>query len=493
MENTFDLLVERGFVSQTSNDDALRDALRRPMTVYCGYDPTGASLHVGHLVQVMLLANLNRAGHRVIGIVGGGTAMIPDPTGKSAMRPILTREQIVENQEGIKAQLGRYLDFAGGRALMLNNADWLLGLRYVEFLRDIGIHFTVNQLLQHETYRQRLEGHGLSFIELNYALLQAYDFLHLYREYDCRLQIGGTDQWFNILAGVELIRRVEGGEALALVSPLITTASGAKMGKTEGGAVWLDASLTSPHDFYQFWINTEDPDVGRFFRLFTFLPMEEIARYEALKGAELREAKERLAYEATAITHGEDAAREARAAARALFGGSGGSLDSVPTTTVPSGRLAAGIEVVDLLVLSALAPSKAAARRLIQQGGAYVGDRRIDDPAEREVLPRGWDGVVLHPRRPRSRGGGHAAWRWAARHPKLVGSPAGSHGSEGERRHAEVRRHAERRRADSRSRRLGPREGQEHPPAGRAPRHRLHHRLGARQRRLRRRDRLDRL
>src|SRR3712207_6549630 len=222
MESAFDLLVQRGFVHQTSNDAALRETLRRPITVYCGYDATAASLHIGHLVQIMLLANLNRAGHRVIAVVGGGTTMVGDPTGRTEERPMLSREQIRENQEGIQAQLARYLDFGSGRALMVNNADWLLKLGYLEFLRDIGRHFSVNQLLQHETYRQRLEGHGLSFIELNYAMVQAYDFLHLFREHGCLLQIGGSDQWFNILSGVDLIRRVEGKEAFALVSPLIT-------------------------------------------------------------------------------------------------------------------------------------------------------------------------------------------------------------------------------------------------------------------------------
>src|SRR3712207_5219985 len=273
--------------------------------------------------------------------------MVGDPTGRTEERPMLSREQIRENQEGIQAQLARYLDFGSGRALMVNNADWLLKLGYLEFLRDIGRHFSVNQLLQHETYRQRLEGHGLSFIELNYAMVQAYDFLHLFREHGCLLQIGGSDQWFNILSGVDLIRRVEGKEVFALVSPLITTASGAKMGKTAGGAVWLDPTRTSPYDFYQYWINTEDADVGRFFRLFTFLPEAEIGRYDALAGAELRDAKERLAYEITQITHGEDAARDARAAAKALFGGDGGNLEAVPTIAVSSPPHAASYEVGD--------------------------------------------------------------------------------------------------------------------------------------------------
>jgi tyrosyl-tRNA synthetase len=396
MESGFDLLVERGFVYQSSNDQALRAALTRPVTLYCGYDPTASSLTVGHLVPVMMLAHLQRAGHRTIALVGGGTTMVGDPTGKTEARQLLSREQIASNQEGIKAQLSRYLDFSGGRAQMVNNADWLLKLGYIDFLREIGRHFSVNQMLQHETYRERLQGSGLSFIEMNYVLLQAYDFLHLHREYGCTLQVGGSDQWFNILAGTELIRRADGGEAFALVAPLITTASGVKMGKTEAGAVWLDPQRTSPYDFYQFWVNTEDADVGRFLRFFTFFPEDEIKRLAALEGAELRGAKEILATEVTRIVHGEAAAEEARQAARALFGGNGGSLDAVPTTTVPPQRLADGIEVVDLLVLGSLAPSRGAARRLIEQGGAYLGDRRVDAPDARVTRDQlEHDGLLL--------------------------------------------------------------------------------------------------
>jgi tyrosyl-tRNA synthetase len=396
MESSFDLLAERGFVHQTSNDAALREALRRPITLYCGYDATATSLHIGNLLQIMLLAHLQRAGHRPIGVIGGGTTMVGDPSGKTEARPLLSREQIRSNQEGIRRQVGHYLDFSEGRALMVDNAEWLLELRYVDFLREIGRHFSVNQLLQHETYRERLQGSGLSFIELNYALLQAYDFLHLYREHGCRLQIGGSDQWFNILAGTELIRRVEGGAAFALVTPLITTASGAKMGKTETGAVWLDSDRTSPYEFYQYWVNTEDADVGRFLRLFTFLPEEEIRRLEALAGAELRAAKEILAFEVTRLRDGEAAAREAQASARALFGGTEGSLDAVPTTAIPAERLAPGVEVVELLQTCGLAPSKAAARRLIEQGGAYLGDRRVESPDQRLVREDlGTDGLLL--------------------------------------------------------------------------------------------------
>lgn len=399
MESTFDLLVERGFVYQSSYDQALREALQGPITLYNGYDATAASLHVGHLVTIMMLAHLQRAGHRPIALIGGGTTMIGDPTGKAEARPLLTPEEVATNATSIQSQLSPYIDFEDGRALVLNNADWLLGLRYVDFLREIGRHFSVNQLLQHETYRDRLQGSGLSFIELNYALLQAYDFLHLYREYGCLLQTGGSDQWFNILQGTELIRRAEGGQAFALVSPLITTASGAKMGKTESGAVWLSPDRTSPYDFYQFWVNTEDADVGRFLRLFTFLPEDEVRRLEALEGAEIRVAKEVLAREVTGLTHGGAAAREAQVSARALFGGGpdgGSGLDAVPTTTVPTEHLAdGGIEVVELLALSELAPSKGAARRLIQQGGIYVDDRRVDDPNHKVTLADVSNGGLL--------------------------------------------------------------------------------------------------
>ncbi len=406
MENAFDLLAERGFVDQSSDDDGLRRLLRNGerASYYCGYDATATSLHIGNLVGIMLLAHLQRAGHRPIVIVGGGTTMVGDPSGKTESRPMLSREEIAHNVEGIKRQLAHYLDFGPGQAVMLNNADWLLDVKYIEFLRDVGKHFTINQLLQHETYRQRLESTGLSFIELNYALVQAYDFLHLFREHDCRLQTGGSDQWFNILTGVDLIRRVERQKAFALVTPLIATASGAKMGKTERGAVWLDAARTSAYEFYQYWVNVEDPDVGRFLRIFTFTPEEEVRRLEQLEGAELRAAKEALAFEVTKLRDGDAAAREAQAGARALFGGDGGSLDAVPTTEIPAERLEGGVEVIELLVLAALAGSKREAQRLVQQGGVYLGDERVDDAAR--AITRGdvgTDGLLLRVGRKRYR------------------------------------------------------------------------------------------
>jgi tyrosyl-tRNA synthetase len=378
--SALDVLAERGFVQDTSDEVRLRAALERPISVYCGYDPTRDSLTVGHLLSIMMLSHLQRAGHRPIALLGGGTTMIGDPTGKTEMREMLSREEIDRNAVAVKGQFERFINFDGDRALLLNNADWLLKLGYVEFLRDIGRHFSVNHLLQHETYRERLAGDGLNFIELNYALLQAYDFLHLHREHGCVLQIGGSDQWFNILAGVELIRRVEGAQAFALVSPLLMTSSGAKMGKTESGAVWLDARRTSPYEFYQFWVRTEDADVGRFLRLFTFLPLEEIAELERLSGAELNRAKERLAIEVTGMVHGAEAAKAARAASRAAFGGGrdAAALEHIPTTAVARVELERGLALAEALERSGLATSRGDAKRQVQGGGIYVNDRRVE-------------------------------------------------------------------------------------------------------------------
>jgi tyrosyl-tRNA synthetase len=381
MQNVYDTLAERGFIYQVTDEAALRKALEAPLTLYCGYDPTAPSLHIGHLTTTMLLVHMQRAGHRVIALVGGGTAMVGDPSGRTAARPILSQEEIAANQVYIKDQLSPLLDFESGRALMVNNADWLLPLNYIQFLREIGRHFSVNEMLAAETYRQRLET-GLTFLEFNYRLLQAYDFLHLFRHYDCRLQVGGSDQWGNITAGVDLIRREESKQAFGLVIPLLTTASGAKMGKTEQGAIYLSPERTSPYDFYQFWINVEDADVGRFMAIYTLLPMEEVRRYASLEGAELRQAKEVLAFEVTKLVHGEQAAKEAQRASRALFSPgrpTGEALEAVPKTTVARARLEAGIPATQLFAETGLANSTSAARRLIQQGGAYVNEFRIED------------------------------------------------------------------------------------------------------------------
>jgi tyrosyl-tRNA synthetase len=393
----YDELKERGFVAQVSDEDAVRRMLTAgPITFYIGFDSTARSLHAGSLVPIMAMVHLRRAGHRAVALTGGGTTMVGDPSGRSELRQMLDEATIRDYGRSIHAQLDRYLRFDGTGAITADNADWLLALNYVGFLREIGRHFSVNRMLAAEAYKLRLEK-GLSFIEFNYQLLQAYDFLHLFRTLGCTLQMGGDDQWGNILAGVDLIRRVEGAEVQAMTFPLTTTAAGAKMGKTAQGAVWLDAALTNPYDFYQYWINCDDRDVGRFLRIYTFLPLDEIRRLEALKDTEVNEAKRILAYEATVISHGETAAREARAAAAAAFGGAGeGDAEALPTTAVPRARLEAGIGPAELFTDIGLTPSRGEAKRLIKQGGLYVNDERIES-LERLLTVRdvGPDGMLL--------------------------------------------------------------------------------------------------
>jgi tyrosyl-tRNA synthetase len=381
VEDAFQLLGERGFIQQCTDPEGLARLLKEQrVTFYNGFDPTADSLHVGHLLPIMAMAHLQRAGHHPIALAGGGTAMVGDPSGKTEMRQLLSREEIARNLVGIREQFGRYLDLGEGKGSVVDNADWLLGLGYVEFLREIGRYFRVNEMIKAEAYRMRLEREeGLSFIEFNYQLLQAYDFLVLHRREGCLLQTGGDDQWSNILAGADLIRRVQGKTAYGLTYPLLTTARGEKMGKTAAGAVWLSAEKTSPYEYFQYWINCDDRDVKRFLSLFTFLPMEEVNRLGALEGADLRQAKEVLALEATKLTHGEAEAEKARAASHAAFGGSGDDLSAVPSTTLPASRLAAGVGVVELLCETGLTESRNAARRLISQGGAYVNGRKVTD------------------------------------------------------------------------------------------------------------------
>ncbi|MGD8472722.1 MAG: tyrosine--tRNA ligase [Anaerolineae bacterium] len=394
-ENAFDVLSRRGFVEQVSDKDGIRTALERPVTCYVGFDPSAPSFHVGHLVPIMALAHLQRRGHRPIAIMGGGTGMIGDPSDKDEMRKLLTLEEIDANVARLKVQMGNLLDFSEGQALMVNNADWLRPLNYLAFLRDIGRHFSVNRMLAAEGYRRRYDSEGgLNFLEFNYMLLQAYDFLHVFRKYGCTLQAGGNDQWGNILAGVDLIRRVEGEQVHALTYPLLTTSSGAKMGKTAAGAIWLDPELLSPYEYYQYWINTEDADVERFLALFTFLPREQVRELGRLSGADIRQAKEVLAFEATKILHGEAAAGEARDTSRKLFGG-GVVTDAVPTTEFESSELQAGISAPEVFQRVGLARSRSEARRLIQQGGAYINDEpvgSVDDLVTAEHLV---DGSIL--------------------------------------------------------------------------------------------------
>jgi tyrosyl-tRNA synthetase len=347
----------------------------------------------------MAMMHLQQAGHRPIAIVGGGTTMVGDPSGRTEMRKLLSEEVIRSNGRAIHAQIDRYLHFDGKDSLALNNADWLLSLSYVQFLREIGRHFSVNRMLAAEAYKQRLDK-GLSFIEFNYQLLQAYDYLYLYQNYVCSLQMGGDDQWGNILAGVDLIRRVEGTKVEALTFPLLTTASGAKMGKTATGAVWLEADLLSPYDFYQYWVNCDDRDVGRFLRLFTFLPMEEIKKMESLEGSDIRKAKQVLAFEATRITHGENEAQKAQSAAEAAFGigkeKTEQDMEAMPTTVISSARLTEGVSPMEIFAEVGLTSSRGEARRLIKQGGLYVNDQKVeslDDLInENSVTP---DGILL--------------------------------------------------------------------------------------------------
>jgi tyrosyl-tRNA synthetase len=380
-ENVFDVLKERGFIKQSTDEAALRKALgEASVTCYSGFDPTADSLHLGHLVPIMALAHMQRAGHRSIALVGGGTALVGDPSGKQESRPILPREAVAANARSLESQIGRYVDFNAPGSKAMDNADWLLELKYVEFLRDIGKHFSVNRMLAAEAYRIRIET-GLSFLEFNYQILQAYDYLTLFRRENCALQIGGDDQWGNIVAGVDLIRRVEGREVHALTFPLILTASGEKMGKTAAGAVWLDARRTSPYEFYQYWINAADADVERFLALFTFLPMDEVKRLGGREGADLRESKEVLAYEATRLSHGEEEAEKARAASRAAFGAGGDAalMADLPTTEIAASRIAEGLPLVELIAETGLRPSRGEARRLIQGGGFRLNDRKIED------------------------------------------------------------------------------------------------------------------
>lgn len=398
--NVYDILKERGFIAQASDEADVRKMLGGdPITYYIGYDSSATSLHAGSLVPIMAMMHLQQAGHRPIAIVGGGTTMVGDPSGRTEMRKMLSEEDIRSNGRDIHAQLDRYLHFDGKESLALDNADWLLPLSYVQFLREIGRHFSVNRMLAAEAYKQRLEK-GLSFIEFNYQLLQAYDYLYLYQNYGCTLQMGGDDQWGNILAGVDLIRRVEGAKAEVLTFPLLTTASGAKMGKTATSAIWLDADLLSPYDFYQYWVNCDDRDVGRFLRLFTFLPMEEIRKLESLEGSDIRKAKQVLAFEATRITHGEKEAQKAQSAAGAAFGigkeKTDQNMEAMPTTVISSSRLAEGISPTEIFAEVGLTSSRGEARRLIKQGGLYVNDKRLDsldDVLNEESLAP--DGILL--------------------------------------------------------------------------------------------------
>ena len=346
---------------------------KEKITFYIGFDPTADSLHVGHFIALMFMAHMQRAGHRPIALLGGGTAMVGDPSGKTDMRKMLTKEQIQHNVDSIKKQMERFIDFSDDKAILVNNGEWLLNLNYVDFLRDVGTHFSVNRMLSAECFKQRLEK-GLSFLEFNYMLMQGYDFYVLNQKYGCKMELGGDDQWSNMIAGVELVRRKAQGEAFAMTCTLLTNSQGQKMGKTVGGALWLDAEKTSPFDFYQYWRNVDDADVEKCLALLTFVPMDEVRRLSSLEGAEINEAKKVLAYEVTKLVHGEEEAKKAQDAANALFSG-GADMSNVPTVTVSRDVL--GTSLLDVLANNKIVPSKSEGRRLIQQGGLSINGEKV--------------------------------------------------------------------------------------------------------------------
>lgn len=373
-----DLLKERGFIAQvTYEEDLYKQLEKEPTKFYIGFDPTAASLHFGHFIPILAMMHMQRAGHIPIALVGGGTVMIGDPSGKSDMRKMLTLDDINRNAEKIHQQLSHFLNFSDGKALMANNADWLLALNYVEFIRDIGVHFSVNRMLTAECYKQRLE-RGLTFLEFNYMLMQGYDFLELFKRHGCRLQMGGDDQWSNMLAGADLIRRKEREDAFACTFKLLMTHEGKKMGKTERGALWLDPELCSPYEFYQYWRNVSDQDVSKSLSMLTFLPMEEVRRLSALEGADINEAKKVLAFECTKIVHGEDEAQKAQEASAALFSG-GSAMDEVPTYAISRDELEADSRLTTLLHTSGLCTSKSEARKMVIQGAVAIGDEKVTD------------------------------------------------------------------------------------------------------------------
>ena len=376
----YEELVARGLIAQVTDEGKVKELINNgKATFYIGFDPTADSLHVGHFMALCLMKRLQLAGNKPIALVGGGTAMIGDPSGRTDMRKMLTKEDINHNIECFKKQMSRFIDFSEGRALLLNNADWLLGLNYVELLREVGACFSVNKMLGAECYKQRMEK-GLSFLEFNYMIMQSYDFYYLFQKYDCNLEFGGDDQWSNMLGGTELIRKKLSKDAEAMTINLLLKSDGTKMGKTSGGAVWLDETKTSPFEFYQYWRNVDDGDVLKCIKMLTFIPLEEIEKMSSWQGEELNKAKEILAYELTNLVHGKENADKAKEAAHALFSG-GVNLDNVPVATISKEELEAGINIMDLTVKTNFIPSKSEARRLIQQGGLCLNDTKVNDVA----------------------------------------------------------------------------------------------------------------
>lgn len=378
MQNAFEVLKERGFIEQLTHEDEIKAlfASDKRVTFYIGFDPTADSLTVGHFLPVMAMAHMQRCGHRPIALIGGGTTRVGDPTDKTDMRKMLSDEQINANATRFKEQLSRFLDFSEDQAIMINNADWLCELNYIDFLREVGVHFSVNRMLTADCYKSRMEK-GLTFLEFNYMLMQSYDFLALNKQFDCVMQLGGNDQWSNILGGVELIRRKEGKDAFGMTLKLLTTSEGKKMGKTEKGAVWLDAQKTSPYEFFQYWRNVEDAKVEECLGLLTFLPMDEVRRLGALEGAQINQAKEVLAFELTKTIHGEEEAQKALEASKALFAG-GAKSGSIPTTELTSADLES-LDAIGLMIKAGLVPSRSEGRRVIEQGGLKMNEAKVTD------------------------------------------------------------------------------------------------------------------
>ena len=376
--SVFDTLSERGYIEQCTHEDEIKELLEKEkISFYIGFDPTADSLHVGHFIQIMVMMHMQQAGHRPIALLGGGTAMVGDPSGRSDMRQMMTVETIDHNVACFRKQMGRFLDFSDDKALIVNNGDWLRDLKYVDFLREVGSEFSVNRMLTADCYKTRYEK-GLTFLEFNYMLMQSYDFLELYRKYNCKMELGGNDQWSNILGGVELVRRLDHGQALGMTFKLLTTSEGKKMGKTAKGALWIDEEKTTPYEFYHYWRNVDDADVENCLALLTFLPMDEVRKLGGYKDAKINEAKEVLAYEVTKLVHGEEKAKKAQEAERALFA-KGGEGDNVPSVDMKADDFKDGINVLDLYLKAGLIPSKGEGRRLMQQGGIKIKGQAVND------------------------------------------------------------------------------------------------------------------
>ncbi len=393
MAHVLDVLKERGYIDQITHEEELRELLtKEPVTFYIGFDATADSLTLGHFLTVMAMMHMQRAGHKPIALLGGGTTMIGDPSGRTEMRKLLTREFIDHNAECFKKQLSKFIEFGPDKARFVNNADWLLDLNYLEFMRDVGTHFTINRMLSFDAYKNRLED-GLTFFEFGYMPLQSYDFLHLYREYNCRLQLGGSDQWSNMIGGFELVRKVEEAKVYSMTFKLLTTAAGIKMGKTAQGTIWLDPEKTSPFELYQYLRNVDDRDVVKFMKLLTFVPMDEINQYAELEGQDINKGKERLAFEVTKIIHGEDEATKAQEAARALF--SGAQAEDIPFTDMDKARFEEGVGLLSLMTELGLTGSNGEARNLIKQGGVSINEKTVEDFRKNISLEDFEDGKLL--------------------------------------------------------------------------------------------------